>query len=228
MNSRSICIGFGVILLMVVMYFTGQWVGRQANEDFETEMALNAQGLSMLTKNEFLEVSKILNDPRTTNYPLPANYNQDDQKFQQGIQSVITEKTPFMAPPITQRDTNTLNEETYIQEDYIKPTLKTKDIFMSNWVRDLSSSNICQSNQKHEPLLLSVVISAPSHFKERAGIREGWGKTAAQGTLTTREIRYLALVNKFKRFVVINRVSSDTIFLIFRKTYGHHLPGWCT
>ena len=192
MNSKSVCIGIGVILLMVVMYFTGQWVGRQANEDYENEMALNAEGLSMLTKNEFLEVSKILNDPRTTNYPLPANviqenyplsanFIQEDQKFQQGIQSVITEKTPFMAPPITQSDTNSQNEEMYHQEDFVKPTIKTKDIFTSNWVRDLSSSNICQSNQKNEPLLLSVVVSAPSHFKERAGIREGWGRTAAEG-----------------------------------------------
>ena len=166
---------------MVVMYFTGQWVGRQANEDLENEMALNAEGLSMLTKNEFLEVSKILNDPRTTNYPLPANYNQEDTKFQQGIQSVITEKTPFMAPPITQSDTNPqIEEETFVDEGSLKP-LKTKDIFMSNWLRDISSSKICQSNHKHEPLLLCVVVSAPSHFKERAGIREGWGKTATQG-----------------------------------------------
>ena len=187
MNSKSVCIGFGVVLLMVVMYFTGQWVGQQTSEDLENEMALNAEGLSMLTKNEFLEVSKILNDPRTTNYPLPANYNQEDPKFQQGIQSVITEKTPFMAPPITQRDINPHNEEIFINEEPLKP-LKTKDIFMSNWVRDLSASNICQSNHKYEPLLLCVVVSAPSHFKERAGIREGWGKTAAQGNSKIIEI----------------------------------------
>ena len=134
----------------------------------------------MLTKNEFLEVSKILNDPKTTT---------QEPKYQ-GIQSV-TEKTPIMAPPLTKSDISP-NDIINIEEvASIKPP-KTKDIFVNHWVRDLSSSQICQSNNKHDPLLLCVVVSAPSHFKERAGIREGWGNTAFRGKLNyTLEITYL-------------------------------------
>ena len=105
MNSKSLGTSLGVVCLMAVMYFTGQWVGRQTLGDGEKEnghFLLNSEELSMLRKNEFLEVSKILNDPKTTNFPLPANYNSDPKY--QGIQSETTEKTPLVAPPITKRD----------------------------------------------------------------------------------------------------------------------------
>jgi hypothetical protein len=158
---------------MTMMYFTGQWVGRQTSNDssFGNEFTLNEEELSMLTRNEFLEVSKILNDPKTTT---------QEPKYQ-GIQSV-TEKTPIMASPLTKSDISP-NDFITIEDVASIKSPKTKDIFVNHWVRDLSSSKICQSNNKHDPLLLCIVVSAPSHFKERAGIREGWGKTAFKGML---------------------------------------------
>lgn len=174
MNSKSVYVTIGVLCLMTMMYFTGQWVGRQTSSDgsFGNEFTLNEEELSMLTRNEFLEVSKILNDPKTTT---------QEPKYQ-GIQSV-TEKTPIMAPPLTKSDISPNDFITIEEVASIKPP-KTKDIFVNHWVRDLSSSKICQSNNKHDPLLLCIVVSAPSHFKERAGIREGWGKTAFKGKKT--------------------------------------------
>ena len=183
MTSKSIFICCQVICLLAVMYLTGRWVGQQINGgDLGNELSLNAEELSMLTKNEFLEVSRILNDPKTTNFPLPANYNQDSKY--QGIQSE-TERMPLMVPSTPSKNDIILpNDFVHKEATSVKP-LKTKDIFVNRWVRDLSTSKICQANQKLEPLTLFVVVSAPSHFKERAAIREGWGKTAAKGNITS-------------------------------------------
>ena len=173
LNWRSPCITFGVVCLMATMYIAGKWVGQTYTAGLGSEH-LNAEELSMLTKNEFLEVSKILNDPKTTNYPLPVNYNHEPKY--QDIHTE-TERAPLIPPPTYIRDTNSNMSE----EQFFAKPLKTKDIFVDRWLRDLESAKICQSEEKSEPLILSVVVSAPSHFKEREAIRQGWGKTAAKG-----------------------------------------------
>ena len=137
LNSKSVSITAGVICLMTTMYFTGQWVGQQTSRDTESgnQISLNAEELSMLRKNEFLEVSKILNDPKTTNYPLPVNYNQHPEY--QGIQSEMKR------PPYTNK--SDINPNKFKNEEVasVKP-LRTKDIFVNQWVRDLGSTDICQ------------------------------------------------------------------------------------
>ena len=173
LTSRALWITSVVLCLMTTMYFAGHWVGQTYGGGMASEN-LNAEELSMLTKNEFLEVSRILNDPKTTNYPLPINYNH--QPKYQGVQSE-TEKMPLIPPPTNTGDTNS---KVYAEAISTKPP-KTKDIFVDRWLRDLEFAKICQSDEKSEPLVLSVVVSAPSHFKERDAIRQGWGRTAAKG-----------------------------------------------
>ena len=50
-------------------------------------------------------------------------------------------------------------------------TPTTRQLFSESFLRDCA--NKCSSN----PQLLAIVISAPSHVRERDAIRKGWGRS---------------------------------------------------
>ena len=142
-SQQTVLFAICTALLMTCMYFSGKWIG--SHQSNAAASAVTEEELLMMNRNnDFLEVSKILNDPKTTNLP-------------------------HLVPMAAE-----LDEE---QPEIVVPNvINTKDIYNGGWLRNCSSK--CQG--KTGPLVLSVVISAPSHTDERQAIRKGWGSFAAK------------------------------------------------
>lgn len=140
------------------------------------------------SKDGFLDVEKVLKDPRTTKNPshldngitiLPSEDNiVPDEGEEEAIVKDTNNKKPAYKPRvkndlvIKQLEKNEDFQSVMNYNSHFKPHI-TKDIYTEGFTVD--NKYVCENSVNNDILLTITVISAPDHFQQREAIRKSWG-----------------------------------------------------